>query len=221
MKYNVVERFTSINGEGMKAGKLAVFIRFAGCNLRCTYCDTMWANDRDVACEVMTAEEIYDYIKGTGIGNVTITGGEPLIQPGVDKLLELLSGDRSLSVEIETNGSVQLKDFMDLVNPPSFTMDYKLPSSGMENEMEKENFSCLTEKDTLKFVVGTMEDLERADELIRDHRMTDTTNVYFSPVYGQLPYEEIVDFMKERNLVGVTFQLQLHKFIWNPEERSV
>ena len=76
--YSVVEKFISINGESTKAGQLAVFIRFAGCNLNCNYCDTKWANEKDVSYETLTEFEIYDYIKSTGVTNVTLTGGEPL-----------------------------------------------------------------------------------------------------------------------------------------------
>lgn len=90
-KYKVVERFVSINGEGQRAGELAVFIRFAGCNLNCSYCDTKWANAADVPYEELSAEELYDYIKRTEIKNVTLTGGEPLIAEDIDKLLLLLA----------------------------------------------------------------------------------------------------------------------------------
>ena len=119
---------------------MATFIRFAGCNLNCGYCDTAWANDRKVAFDPMTAEEVYAYIKETQVTNVTLTGGEPLLQQDMRELLELLSQDPELYVEIETNGSVLLSKFSDLENPPSFTMDYKLPSSGMERMMALENF---------------------------------------------------------------------------------
>ena len=77
----VVEKFTSINGEGTRAGELAVFIRFKGCNLRCSYCDTMWANEPDCQYKEETSEEILNYVLGTGIRNVTLTGGEPLLHP--------------------------------------------------------------------------------------------------------------------------------------------
>ena len=103
----VVEKFTSINGEGTRAGELAVFVRFKGCNLRCSYCDTMWANEPDCPYEEETPEEILNYVLGTGIRNVTLTGGEPLIQAGIDKLIaQLLISGRN--VEIETNGSVDI-----------------------------------------------------------------------------------------------------------------
>ena len=75
----VAEKFISINGEGTRAGELAVFVRFTGCNLRCSYCDTMWANEPDCPYEEMIPEQICEYVRSTGIKNVTLTGGEPLL----------------------------------------------------------------------------------------------------------------------------------------------
>ena len=221
MALQVVEKFVSINGEGRRCGQLATFIRFAGCNLNCGYCDTAWANDRKVAFDPMTAEEVYAYIKETQVTNVTLTGGEPLLQQDMGELLELLSQDPELYVEIETNGSVLLSKFSDLENPPSFTMDYKLPSSGMERMMALENFDHLTEKDTVKFVSGSMEDLEKARELINKYKPTEKTSIFISPVFGDIELESIVDFMKDNQMNGVNMQVQLHKIIWDPNERGV
>ena len=200
---------------------MATFIRFAGCNLNCGYCDTAWANDRKVAFDPMTAEEVYAYIKETQVTNVTLTGGEPLLQQDMGELLELLSQDPELYVEIETNGSVLLSKFSDLENPPSFTMDYKLPSSGMERMMALENFDHLTEKDTVKFVSGSMADLEKARELINKYKLTEKTSIFISPVFGDIELESIVDFMKDNQMNGVNMQVQLHKIIWDPNERGV
>ena len=221
MVLQVVEKFISINGEGRRCGQLATFIRFAGCNLNCGYCDTAWANDRKVAFDPMTAEEVYAYIKETQVTNVTLTGGEPLLQQDMGELLELLSQDPELYVEIETNGSVLLSKFSDLENPPSFTLDYKLPSSGMERMMALENFDHLTEKDTVKFVSGSMEDLEKARELINKYKLTEKTSIFISPVFGDIELESIVDFMKDNQMNGVNMQVQLHKIIWDPNERGV
>lgn len=220
--YEIVEKFVSINGEGKLSGQLALFIRFAGCNLNCSYCDTSWANESDVEYEVMTKEEIYDYIKQTKVKNVTLTGGEPLIQNGIYELLESLSQDSDICVEIETNGSVSLEKFQDIkVNPPKFTMDYKLPSSNMEDKMILGNFKYVKEKDVVKFVAGSMEDLEKSKYLIERYNLNNRTNVYISGVYGNIEAEDIVEFMKENNLNNVTFQLQLHKFIWDPNQKGV
>ena len=103
----------------------------------------------------------------------------------------------------------------------AMTMDYKLPSSGMESQMCLDNFSYLKEQDTVKFVCGTMEDLERAEQIIGQYTLTNRCAVYLSPVFGQMEPAEMVEFMKDRQMNGVNLQLQLHKLIWNPEERGV
>lgn len=219
--YKVVETFLSINGEGTKAGQLAFFIRFAGCNLACDYCDTKWANAPDVAYTNMDAEKIYALVKNSGSRNVTITGGEPLLQKNIGELLALLCRDPMLYVEVETNGSIPLEPFLSIPERPSFTMDYKLSRSGMEDKMCHQNLPLLTKKDTVKFVCGCREDLDRAREITKTHHLTERTNVYLSPVFGEIQPADMVEYMKEYNLVGVTLQLQMHKVIWDPNERGV
>lgn len=160
--FKVAEKFVSINGEGPRVGELAVFLRFCGCNLNCGYCDTRWANTADVKYELASAEELVAYVKSTGVKNVTLTGGEPLLQADIAYLIELL-GASGAEVEIETNGSVPLKNILSLSPRPAVTADYKLPSSGMEKYMLTENFSYLTFRDSVKFVVGDKCDLARAE----------------------------------------------------------
>ncbi len=219
--YKVVEKFVSINGEGTRAGQLAVFIRLQGCNLECSYCDTAWANTDTAPFTWMSGNEIYDYIQGTGVSNVTLTGGEPLMADRVIELLQLLGQDTSLYVEIETNGSIDLKPFSSQVHRPSFTMDYKLPGSLMEGQMLVSNFDLLKPKDTVKFVASNMADLERAKEVIEIYNLTEKCHVYMSTVFGEIGPSDVVDFMKDNNMNGITFQLQMHKFIWEPELRGV
>ncbi len=218
--YKVAEKFVSINGEGPRAGELAVFLRFCGCNLNCGYCDTRWANTSDVKHELASAEELVAYVKSTGVKNVTLTGGEPLLQADIARLIKLL-GASGAEVEIETNGSVPLQNIVSLSPRPAVTADYKLPSSGMEKHMLPENFSYLTLRDAVKFVVGDKRDLLRAEDIINQYGLTDKCRVYFSPVFGKIEPVEITEFMKERKLNGVRLQLQLHKIIWNPDMRGV
>ena len=165
MEYKVVEKFVSINGEGQCAGELAAFVRFQGCNLNCSYCDTSWANEKDAPYQVMTEEEICSWIQQQNVTNVTLTGGEPLLQPGMDVLLKCLSRE-NLRIEIETNGSVGLAGFVGIGENIRFTMDYKLNVSGMTEHMCVDNFALLSKKDTVKFVSGSLDDLEQAREII-------------------------------------------------------
>lgn len=221
-KYKVAEWFVSINGEGTRAGELAVFVRLCGCNLRCSYCDTMWANTMDAPHTEMTAEEIRRTILETGVRNVTLTGGEPLLHPNAKELLECLLQDDKLSVEIETNGSMCIGDFLGSAHRPLFTLDYKLPSSCMEEHMRfEENLPFLEKDDTIKFVAGSEDDLIRAAELIEKYDLCSRCHVYLSPVFGKIEPADIVEFMKNENLNGVRLQLQLHKFIWDPMAKGV
>lgn len=219
----VVEKFISINGEGPRAGELAVFIRFKGCNLRCSYCDTMWANEADCAYSEESPEEIRDYILESGVRNVTLTGGEPLLQREMKALLALLleetEGD-ALRVEMETNGAVPIAPFCGR-RRPIFTMDYKSPSSGCEQSMRMENFAHLLPEDSVKFVCGSREDLNRAGEIIREQKLIGRCHVYFSPVFGKIEPVDIVNYMIENRLNDARIQIQMHKVIWDPEKRGV
>ena len=217
----VAEKFISINGEGVRAGELAVFVRFQGCNLACHYCDTKWALAKDCPCEEMSPEQIYAYIKSTGIKNVTLTGGEPLLHKDMDRLLAILLADEDLRVEIETNGAVDLRKFCACPGRPVFTMDYKLPSSGYEKSMVLENFELLSKDDTVKFVSGSTEDLERAYKIIREYDLLRKCHVYFSPVFDDIEPVEIVNFMMDHKLNEARLQIQMHKVIWDPDNRGV
>jgi len=219
--YNVAETFVSINGEGVYAGQLAVFIRFYGCNLSCSYCDTVWAKDALVRGRTMSELDIYEYIKETGIKNVTLTGGEPLIQPDIGDLLSLLLLDEELRVEVETNGSADLSTYQRVTNALTFTMDYKLPGSGMEAAMQLSNFDYLKQKDTVKFVAGSITDLRRAVEVIGCYQLSGRCHLYFSTVFGRLSLPDVVEFMKQNRLNDVTLQLQMHKIIWGSDAVGV
>lgn len=220
----VVEKFISINGEGKRAGELAVFIRFKGCNLRCSYCDTLWALEQDCPFQEETPEEITQYILNNRIKNVTLTGGEPLIQPDIKKLIQLiLDSDSNIRLEIETNGAVLIKDYrVEDSSRLSFTMDYKLPSSGFEKSMKLDNFQYLTKNDSVKFVSGSLEDLSKAKSIIDKYDLINKgITIFISPVFGKIELISIVDFMKENNMNDVRMQIQMHKVIWHPDTRGV
>ena len=229
----VAERFVSINGEGACAGKLAAFIRFTGCNLRCGYCDTMWANAPGVAAQGETPQQLAAWVRQTGVECVTLTGGEPVLQPLLPQLVELLLGEpgpneRGLRVEIETNGAADLGELAALrarvgdaaPGSLSFTVDWKLPSSGMEQQMLPANFRLLGARDTVKFVCG-QGDLPRALEVARQLDLPGRVPVYLSPCFGDIEPARIVEFMQENQMTWATAQVQLHKVIWPDVERGV
>ncbi len=218
--FPVAEHFVSINGEGQAVGELALFIRFSGCNLECSYCDTKWANLPDVHVELLSADDICKLALSCNIHNITLTGGEPLLQKNISVLINEL-GKLGFRVEIETNGSISLNEFCKSEFRPSFTMDYKLPSSLMEKYMCTDNFSLLNMNDTVKFVCGDLSDLERALQIIEEFTLTEKCKVYLSPVFSKIQPSDMVEFMKKHKMNGVKLQLQLHKFIWEPNAKGV
>ena len=170
----------------------------------------------------MTEQEIYDYIKACKVENITLTGGEPLIQKDITVLLEKLSLDDSLNIEIETNGAADISCVNNINGKrPLVTLDYKLPSSGMEQYMNMDNYAHLSSSDTVKFVSGSLDDLEKAKEIIDRYNLSETCAVFISPVFGDIEPAEIVEFMIENKMNKVNLQIQLHKIIWDPQKRGV
>lgn len=214
----VVEKFVSINGEGLRSGELAVFIRFANCNLRCSYCDTKYSFINPIYTEE-SIDELVKYVKSTGVKNVTLTGGEPLIQNEIKELMIELSniGNR---IEIETNGSINIAPYLNIPNV-TFTLDYKLKGSGMEKYMDLTNYDLLRKNDVIKFVVSDYDDLEKTKEIIKKYDLINKANCLISPVWGRIEFEEIVNFLKDNKLNDVKMQLQIHKIIWNKDKRGV
>lgn len=231
----VAERFVSVNGEGRAAGKLAAFIRFTGCNLECSYCDTMWANAPAAAecAERVSVADLVAWARETRVECITLTGGEPALQPELPRLVRALLAEpgplgRGLRVEIETNGAADLcelaslrEECASLPGSLTFTVDWKLPASGMEDRMLRENFTLLDARDTVKFVCGGEGDLVRMLEVSRELGLPNRVPVYLSPVFGRLDPARIVDFMQDNNLTWATAQLQLHKIIWPGVEKGV
>jgi 7-carboxy-7-deazaguanine synthase len=219
--YKVVEKFVSINGEGKRAGELACFIRFAGCNLNCSYCDTSWANEPDVSASFMSDDDIVKFVIESGALNVTLTGGEPLLQKNIHRLIEAILQQTRCNVEIETNGAVSCKPYSTYGERVSITMDYKLPGSCMEKFMLVENLEYLRENDSVKFVISDEKDLKRAAEIVRIYRLDERFTVYFSSAFSRIKPADIVSFMMDEKLCRVKLQLQLHKYIWEPDKRGV
>ncbi|MVX65862.1 putative 7-carboxy-7-deazaguanine synthase QueE [Clostridium chromiireducens] len=221
--FNVIEKFLSIDGEGPTSGELATFVRFQGCNLRCSWCDTTYSWDKENIYERLNSKDIYNYIKENKAKNVTLTGGEPLVQDNIDELLELLNSDNNLKVHIETNGSVDIEPFKKryIENNISYIVDFKLPSSHMTEKMNLNNLEVVGLDDVYKFVVGSREDLQMAYDIIRRYDLTSKCLVYLSPVSGNIDMQEIVEFMKDKNLNNVKLQIQLHKIIWDKNARGV
>lgn len=215
----VVEIFKSIDGEGIRAGMPVTFVRLYGCNLNCLYCDTPYSHltEADKAKE-MSVEEIVDIIEGLGIPNVTITGGEPMMYEQTTELINTLL-ENAYGVNVETNGTFPVpKEFVH--NPfVVFTMDYKCPSSGMCNKMLISNLNTLGTHNVLKFVVGSKEDMDDARRVLS--LIKSDPFVFFSPVFGKIEPKEIVQYLLDNEMYDCRVQIQMHKVIWDPNERGV
>lgn len=226
----IVEIFNSIEGEGYRQGALATFVRFGGCNLTCPYCDTKYSwKGHESEWKEMSVNEILDEVSQYKCRNITLTGGEPLIQSDAINLIDVLTS-RGYLVNIETNGSVDiLRIFYSLGRPEYawFTIDYKGPSSGQEDRMCATNFEWVPNTTyrryhvMYKFVVGTIEDLDKAREITK--QMDKTTQIFISPIWGQIEPKEIVKYMQKysKETVNWKLQLQMHKIIWDPAQRGV
>ena len=183
----VAERFVSINGEGPRAGRFAAFVRFAGCNLSCSYCDTRWACQPGCPVEQLSCAQIARWVLEQGVPCATLTGGEPLLQPLLPELARILLEQGSCTVEVETNGACSVEPLCALraAHPGrlAITLDCKLPSSGMAQHMLEGNYALLGEADCVKFVAGSEEDLVEAARVMREHGLLQRCPVYVSPVF--------------------------------------
>ncbi len=211
---NVNEVFLSIQGESTWAGLPCVFVRLTACDLRCTYCDTAYAfaeGMRQPLAAVLGEVLAFD------CPLVEVTGGEPLLQPATLPLLAALC-DAGRTVLLETNGARDISGVDPRVHR---IMDLKAPGSGEVDRNHWPNLEVLTERDEVKIVIGSREDYEWARRQVRQHSLHCRVHaVLFSPVFGKIEPADIVKWILEDKL-PVRFQLQMHKFIWNPAQRGV
>lgn len=228
------EVYSSISGEGISQGIPTVFIRFAGCSLRCgktetraLWCDTAYAlgpnqgeekSLETVWNELVTLDPHYGY-------QVLLTGGEPLEGKNRDLSVAIAKriyehrmkiGRPYPAPRVETNGSEQITDDSYFV----YTMDYKLPGSGMEDRMNQENFRILEKRhnslDEIKFVVRDRIDFDRSIEVIREQKIQ--TNILYSPVHGEVDAKELVEWIKVDNPPKCRLSLQIHKVLWGNQK---
>jgi 7-carboxy-7-deazaguanine synthase len=208
------EIYHSIQGESTWAGQPCVFVRLTFCDLRCSYCDTEYAFYEG---KKQTLDEIVAAVAGLGCKLVEITGGEPLLQKNVLPLMTMLA-DAGFTVLLETSGAHDIGPVDPRVHR---IMDLKTPGSGECERNLFSNIEHLTERDEVKFVIGSREDYEWSREQVAEFRLNDRCRaVLFSPIFGRIDPREIVDWILVDRL-PVRFQLQMHKFIWTPTQRGV
>jgi 7-carboxy-7-deazaguanine synthase len=209
----IAELFYSIQGESSYAGYPCFFIRLAECNLRCTYCDTRYAYEEDHP--QYSIDQILTEINRYPGALVEVTGGEPLLQQGVYPLMnELLATGRK--VLLETNGSISIGAVPDEVVK---IVDIKCPESGMHLHMNFENFSFLSGKDEIKFVISSRDDYDWAEQVLSDYALQDLATVTFSPVISELSPANLAGWILEDHL-PVRLRLQLHTIIWPGKTRG-
>ena len=211
MKVNEIYR--SIQGESSFSGLPCVFVRLTYCNLRCTYCDSQYAfyEGKD-----MTVEEVLEAVEKYKTLLVEVTGGEPLLQREVYPLMKRLV-DSGHTVLLETGGSLDISD----VHPGVVKiMDLKCPSSGESHRNLYSNIDKLQPHDEIKFVVGTRQDYLWAKELIARYSLAGRFTLLLSTVFNMIEPREVVEWILEDGL-PLRFQVQLHKYIWDPEARAV
>ncbi len=202
----VTEIFHSIQGESTHAGVPCVFIRLAGCNLRCSWCDTTYAFHEG---RPMTIEGVLEEVARHPCGTVEVTGGEPLLQPeAIPLMAELLR--RGQRVLLETGGSLPVEDVPEGVVR---IIDVKCPGSGESHRNRWENLDRLRPGDELKFVVRDREDYLWAARVVRERGLHEKAAVLFSPVHGECDPAHLAQWILEDGL-PVRLQVQLHKVLW-------
>ncbi len=211
---NISEIFCSIQGESSYAGMPCIFIRLAGCNLRCDYCDTTYSYKSEISLSV---DDITTKIKEYHpVKLVEITGGEPLLQPEVYQLFESLQKN-GYTILLETNGSISLKDIPEYIIK---IVDVKCPGSGEENSFLLENLEFIKqENDEIKFVLSNNFDYNWAKDFIMKYQLNDY-EILFSPVSEKLNSKDLAKWIIDDKL-SVRMQLQLHKIIWDKDKRGV
>lgn len=203
--------FNSISGEvgNVPQGTLTTFVRLAGCNLRCTFCDTpkTWTEE---GAKDMSPEEIVAKVREIGAGHILVTGGEPMMQPDIKGLLNLLRA-KKYSVSVETNGSIPIPPWVRYVN---WIVDYKLPGSGMGHMMQPKIFARLPPTAWVKFVCASMSDLEEAVRVIAIMKGLGLRQFAVSPVLGKIDPVKMIEYLQTGKHFDIVFSLQIHKFIW-------
>jgi 7-carboxy-7-deazaguanine synthase len=225
---SIIEIYRSIQGESSFAGVPCTFVRLAGCNLRCTWCDSEYTF---TGGKKMDADDVFAELQRLSPrGLVEITGGEPMLQerelvPFMQRLL--VSGYQVL---IETSGERPLANVPKQVHK---IVDVKCPDSGEGDTFRIENLAALTKADEVKFVIASQRDYDFARDFTREHGLEERVNsVIFSPAFRKdaagagdashclISPCQVADLIVNDRL-NVRLGLQIHKFIWDPATKGV
>ena len=209
----LIEMFSSVQGETSRSGLPTTFIRLSACNLRCVWCDTPYSFGKGVP---YTLTEILEKTEYFGCKHVCVTGGEPLLQDTVYLLMEELC-DKGYIINLETGGSLSTSR----VDPRVYIiLDIKCPGSGMSHKNYWQNLDSIRDKDEVKFVILDAADYEYAKNICSKYELFKKTHVLFSPVHGKLDPKNITAWILADKL-PVRLNLQMHKYIWSATTRGV
>ncbi len=200
------ETFSSIQGEGSFSGYPCFFIRLAGCNLRCGYCDTSYSHGPGQKTKITDILSVWERSR---IPLVLVTGGEPLLQPGVYRLMERLMKAGATCL-LETNGSLSVASVPARVVK---ILDWKTPASGFGSSFLTENLRFISKNDQIKFVIVSKSDYEWVLNRVREYYLYNLCEVIFSPASGTLAPEQLASWMM-KDLPRARLQVQLHRILW-------
>jgi 7-carboxy-7-deazaguanine synthase len=210
----ISEIYPSIQGESTHVGRPCVFVRLTACNLRCVWCDTPYAF---TGGSKMTVDDVMAEVARHRVRLVELTGGEPLLQPDANTLMERLVAD-GYEVLLETGGHMPIDEVPEDVVA---IVDVKCPGSGEAAKMHWANLDQLSPHDEVKFVIRDRADFEYAADVVERYGLADRVRaVLFSPVYGTLAPDVLARWILDER-VPARLQLQAHKYIWPPETRGV
>jgi len=224
----LIEIYKSIQGESTFAGVPCIFVRFAGCNLRCAWCDSEYTFTGGY--KLSEDEVVAEIEKLAPVQLIEFTGGEPLLQERelIPLMERLLSAGYELM--IETSGERPLERVPGAVHK---IVDVKCPGSGESGSFRRANLDCLTTRDEIKFVIANRADYEFARDFIREHHLeTCAGAVLLSPAFSKTPApqrstenalldpHELVEWMLADGLPA-RLSLQIHKYVWEPQKKGV
>ena len=206
---DISEIFYSLQGESSLAGKPCLFVRLAGCDLRCAWCDTPYAFSGGSS---MTLAQVMEEVEKYPVKLVELTGGEPLMQENSLKLMELLlAAGRQVMLETGGHRSIAMVD-----RRVKIIYDIKCPGSGMSERNRWENLVLLKPEDEIKFVISSQEDYLWAVGIMERYSLAGGREIHFSPVSGRIDPRDVAAWIL-RDGLPVRLQLQLHRILWGSE----
>lgn len=209
----ITEIYPSIQGETTHGGKPCVFVRLTGCNLRCSWCDSVYTF---TGGEHRSVEDVAQEAHALGIHTVEVTGGEPLVQKAAVPLMQRLI-ELGHEVMLETSGS---RDISVVPEPVIVIMDLKAPDSGEADSNRWENIPHLRPHHEVKFVIASRRDYEWARGVIAEHTLSERCTVLISPAWGLVDMQALVQWMLDDHLPA-RLSLQIHKVIWDKDTKGV